>query len=52
VVARSRVSGASLPLDARPSLLISRIAHILAWFAKHDPSASPPPPATAAEPAS
>lgn len=33
-----RVPGASHSLDARPSLLISRVAHILAWFAKHDPS--------------
>jgi dipeptidyl aminopeptidase/acylaminoacyl peptidase len=33
-----RVPGASHSLDARPSLLISRVAHILAWFAKHDPA--------------
>jgi len=42
-----RVPGASHSLDARPSQLISRIAHILAWFGKHDPSSSPPPPAAA-----
>ncbi len=33
-----RVPGASHSLDARPSLLTSRVAYILAWFAKHDPS--------------
>ena len=33
-----RVPGASHSLDARPSLLTSRIAYILAWFAKHDPT--------------
>ena len=38
-----RVPGASHSLDARPSLLISRIAHILAWFAKHDPTAPKAP---------
>jgi len=38
-----RVPGASHSLDARPSLLISRIAHILAWFAKHDPAAPKAP---------
>ncbi len=42
-----RVPGAPHALDQRPSQLISRIAHILAWFAKHDPAASPP----AADPA-
>jgi len=35
-----RVPGASHSLDARPSQLISRIAHILAWFAKYDPAAT------------
>jgi len=35
-----RVPGASHSLDVRPSLLISRVAHILAWFAKHDASAT------------
>ncbi len=35
-----RVPGASHSLDARPSLLISRVAHILAWFAKYDPAAT------------
>ena len=35
-----RVPGASHSLDARPSLLISRVAHILAWFAKYDPAAA------------
>ena len=38
-----RVPGASHSLDARPSLLISRIAYILAWFAKHDPSSAKSP---------
>ncbi len=38
-----RVPGASHSLDARPSLLISRVAYILAWFAKHDPSATKAP---------
>jgi acylaminoacyl-peptidase len=46
-----RVPGASHSLDARPSLLISRIAHILAWFARHDPFSSPSPPASPADPA-
>jgi acylaminoacyl-peptidase len=46
-----RVPGAPHALDQRPSQLISRIAHILAWFARHDPSASPPPAASPAEPA-
>lgn len=36
-----RVPGASHSLDARPSQLIARVAYILAWFAKHDPSALP-----------
>ena len=35
-----RVPGASHSLDARPSLLISRVAHILAWFAKYDAAAT------------
>jgi dipeptidyl aminopeptidase/acylaminoacyl peptidase len=39
-----RVPGASHSLDARPSLLNARIAYILAWFAKHDPAASPATP--------
>ena len=38
-----RVPGASHSLDVRPSLLISRVAHILAWFAKHDASATKAP---------
>src|SRR5688572_3429765 len=38
-----RVPGASHSLDARPSLLNARIAYILAWFAKHDPSSQQPP---------
>ena len=38
-----RVPGASHSLDARPSLLISRIAYILAWFAKHDAAAPKDP---------
>ncbi len=38
-----RVPGASHSLDARPSLLISRVAHILAWFAKYDTSATKGP---------
>jgi len=42
-----RVPGASHSLDARPSLLISRVAHILAWFSKYDPAAPKDP----AEPA-
>jgi acylaminoacyl-peptidase len=46
-----RVPGASHSLDARPSQLISRIAHILAWFAKHDPAA-PPTPAAEGQPTS
>lgn len=37
-----RVPGAPHALDQRPSQLIARIAYILAWFAKHDPSAPPP----------
>jgi acylaminoacyl-peptidase len=44
-----RVPGAPHALDQRPSQLISRIAHILAWFAKHDPAA-PPPATSPAEP--
>jgi dipeptidyl aminopeptidase/acylaminoacyl peptidase len=47
-----RVPGASHSLDARPSLLISRIAYILAWFAKHDPSATKAPAESQGEPAS
>lgn len=46
-----RVPGASHSLDARPSQLISRIAHILAWFARHDPAA-PNGPAEPGEPMS
>jgi acylaminoacyl-peptidase len=42
-----RVPGAPHSLDQRPSQLISRIAHILAWFARHDPTSSPPAPAGA-----
>jgi len=37
-----RVPGAPHSLDQRPSQLIARVAYILAWFAKHDPAASPP----------
>jgi acylaminoacyl-peptidase len=36
-----RVPGASHSLDVRPSQLAARIAYILAWFARHDPAASP-----------
>lgn len=39
-----RVAGASHSLDVRPSLLNARIAYILAWFAKHDPSSPPAAP--------
>src|SRR5688572_1217996 len=39
-----RVPGAPHALDQRPSQLNARIAYILAWFAKHDPSASPDAP--------
>ncbi|MGH8198016.1 MAG: prolyl oligopeptidase family serine peptidase [Steroidobacteraceae bacterium] len=46
-----RVPGAPHALDQRPSQLISRIAYILAWFAKHDTAASPQP-AAAGEPSS
>jgi acylaminoacyl-peptidase len=34
-----RVPGASHGMDARPSQLYSRVAHILAWFERHDPKA-------------
>ena len=32
-----RVPGASHSMDVRPSQLYSRVAHILAWFERHDP---------------
>jgi acylaminoacyl-peptidase len=44
--ALARIPGAGHGLDARPSQLANRIALILAWFARHDPKA-PPPPASA-----
>jgi acetyl esterase/lipase len=44
-----RVPGAPHALDQRPSQLNARIAYILAWFAKHDPAASPPTAPAASE---
>jgi len=35
-----RVPGAGHGLDNRPSQLASKVAHVLAWFERHDPSAS------------
>jgi dipeptidyl aminopeptidase/acylaminoacyl peptidase len=45
-----RVPGAGHSLDVHPSQLNARIAYILAWFAKHDPSSSPPAATAAIEP--
>jgi dipeptidyl aminopeptidase/acylaminoacyl peptidase len=47
-----RVPGAPHALDIHPSQLNARVAYILAWFAKHDPSAPKPPsdPGDPAEP--
>ncbi len=36
-----RVPGAPHALDQRPSQLNARIAYILAWFARHDPTSPP-----------
>jgi acylaminoacyl-peptidase len=47
-----RVPGAPHSLDQRPSQLISRIAHILAWFARHDPASAPAVVGEPVEPAS
>jgi hypothetical protein len=30
-----RVPDASLDLEARPSVLVAKVAHVLAWFASH-----------------
>jgi acylaminoacyl-peptidase len=42
-----RIPDASHGIDDRPSNLIAKVAHILAWFGKHR-SDSPPGPAVVA----
>jgi len=35
-----RVPGSGHALDARPSQLVAKVAHVLAWFERHDPKAA------------
>jgi len=39
-----RVPGSGHELDARPSQLAAKVAHVLAWFARYDPKAAAPEP--------
>jgi acylaminoacyl-peptidase len=38
-----RVPGAGHGLDRRPSQLATKVAHVLAWFERHDPTAAKRP---------
>jgi dipeptidyl aminopeptidase/acylaminoacyl peptidase len=42
-----RVPNASHDISARPSLLVAKVAYVLAWFAAHDAAATAAPAATA-----